>query len=248
MTKLPVQGVKRIIAVAAGKGGVGKSTVAVNIARGLAKFGLKVGIVDADIFGPSIPVMLGVNEKPVAENNMLIPITKDGLEVMSIGFLVDESKAAIWRGPMVSKTLFQLIRGVKWNVDVLVIDMPPGTGDVALTLAESYDITGYVLVATPQKIALKDVQKAIAMLQRMNQKLIGIVENMSHYNNDNIFGNSLIKEFAVDNNTNILAELAIDKNLAITCDEGLDYLEHENSNYDNVLAFKNICERIIAEL
>ncbi|OJV12211.1 MAG: hypothetical protein BGO27_05685 [Alphaproteobacteria bacterium 33-17] len=247
--KLPVPGVKKIIAVAAGKGGVGKSTVSANIAAGLGKFGLKVGIADLDIFGPSVPTLLNIHDQPEAENNMLIPIEKYDIQTMSIGYLVDESKAAIWRGAMVTKTLFQLIRGVKWDVDVLVLDLPPGTGDVILSLGEGYKIDGFVIVATPQKLALKDVQKAISACRKLEQPIVGIVENMSGLvvNNEKmeIFGKNELTNFVNENELDILGSLTIDPLLAKSCDEGLPYVLSNNYNTDNMLEIKKICEKIV---
>jgi len=168
---------------------------------------------------------------------------------MSIGYLVDESKAAIWRGAMVTKTLFQLIRGVKWDVDVLVLDLPPGTGDVILSLGEGYKIDGFVIVATPQKLALKDVQKAISACRKLEQPIVGIVENMSGLvvNNEKmeIFGKNELTNFVNENELDILGSLTIDPLLAKSCDEGLPYVLSNNYNTDNMLEIKKICEKIV---
>jgi ATP-binding protein involved in chromosome partitioning len=175
-------GVKNTIAVASGKGGVGKSTVAVNLAVALAGEGFSVGLIDADVYGPSAPLMMGINEKPVVENKKLIPLEAHGVKVMSIGFLVDEEQAMIWRGPMASGAVRQFMSDVAWGeLDYLVFDMPPGTGDIQLTLVQSIPLTGAVIVTTPQDIALADARKGLRMFERVHVPVFGIVENMSYY-------------------------------------------------------------------
>jgi ATP-binding protein involved in chromosome partitioning len=177
-----IPGVKQTIAVASGKGGVGKSTVAVNLAAGLALSGAKVGLLDADIYGPSIPAMLGTHQQPVVENEKLIPIEAHGLKLMSIGFLAGADKAMVWRGPMVSKAIQQMMSDVKWDeLDYLVIDLPPGTGDASLTIAQSVPLTGVAVVATPQEIALDIAVKALQMFRTLNVTPLGLIENMSWY-------------------------------------------------------------------
>jgi len=177
---LGIPGVTHIIAVASGKGGVGKSTVAVNLALGLARLGLKVGLLDADIYGPSVPRLLGITHKPDSDGRKLKPIEKYGLKTMSIGFLVKEDEAMIWRGPMVQSALTQMMNDVLWApLDVLVLDMPPGTGDAQLTIAQRVPLKGAVIVSTPQDIALIDAKKGIAMFRKTQVPILGIVENMS---------------------------------------------------------------------
>ncbi len=178
-----VPGVKHIVAVASGKGGVGKSTVAVNLALGFQAIGLKTGILDADIYGPSQPRLLGITEKPTqAEGKKLIPLEGYGLKAMSMGFMVDEGTPIVWRGPMVVGALNQMLREVAWgDLDVLVIDMPPGTGDVQLTIAQQVPLAGAVIVSTPQDLALIDARKGIAMFKKVSVPLLGIVENMSYF-------------------------------------------------------------------
>jgi ATP-binding protein involved in chromosome partitioning len=175
-----IPGVGQIIAVASGKGGVGKSTVAVNLALGLARLGLKVGLLDADIYGPSVPRLLDIKHKPDSDGRKLKPIEKYGLKTMSIGFLVKEDEAMIWRGPMVQSALTQMVNDVLWApLDVLVLDMPPGTGDAQLTIAQRVPLKGAVIVSTPQDIALIDAKKGIAMFRKTQVPILGIVENMS---------------------------------------------------------------------
>src|SRR3954463_6992106 len=178
-----VPGVEAIIAVASGKGGVGKSTTAVNLALGLASLGLRVGILDADIYGPSLPKLLAIKERPqTLGGTRLKPITRYGLTVMSIGFLIDEETPMIWRGPMVISALTQMLREVEWGtLDVMVVDMPPGTGDAQLTMAQQVPLKGAVIVSTPQDLALIDARRGIAMFKRVNVPVLGVVENMSYF-------------------------------------------------------------------
>ncbi len=178
-----VEGVRHIIAVASGKGGVGKSTVAVNLALSLSKQGLKVGLLDADIYGPSVPRLLDITAKPeTADGKRIVPIEKYGLKTMSLGFIIREDEAAIWRGPMVQSALMQFLTQVNWApLDVLVLDMPPGTGDAQLTITQRVALTGAVIVSTPQDIALIDAKKAITMFQKVKVPILGLVENMSMF-------------------------------------------------------------------
>jgi ATP-binding protein involved in chromosome partitioning len=177
------EGVKAIVAVASGKGGVGKSTTAVNLALGLQSLGLKVGVLDADIYGPSVPKLLGLKGRPqLAGGDRLRPMTGYGLEVMSIGFLVEEETPMIWRGPMVMSALTQMLRDVDWGaLDIMVVDMPPGTGDAQLTMAQQVPLKGAIIVSTPQDLALIDARRGIAMFQRVNVPVLGIIENMSFF-------------------------------------------------------------------
>lgn len=174
--------VKHVIAVASGKGGVGKSTVAVNLAVALARSGLRVGLLDADIYGPSLPKMLGLNTQPEVVDGRLQPLTAHGLQVMSIGFMVPEDKAMIWRGPMVMGAINQMLGQVAWGkLDILVVDMPPGTGDAQLTLTQKAKPAGAVIVSTPQDLALLDARRGVQMFQQVGVKILGIVENMSYF-------------------------------------------------------------------
>src|SRR5262245_29728385 len=180
---LGVPGVEAIIAVASGKGGVGKSTTAVNLALGLSALGLKVGILDADIYGPSLPKLLAIRERPqTLGGTRLKPITRYGLTVMSIGFLIEEETPMIWRGPMVISALTQMLREVEWGaLDVMVVDMPPGTGDAQLTMAQQVPLKGAVIVSTPQDLALIDARRGVSMFKRVNVPVLGVIENMSYF-------------------------------------------------------------------
>src|ERR1700734_861132 len=175
-----IEGVAAVIAVASGKGGVGKSTVAVNLALGLSKLGLKVGLLDADIYGPSVPRLLDIKEKPNSDGKKLQPIERYGIKAMSMGFLVKEDEPMIWRGPMVQSAITQMLNDVAWApLDVLVVDMPPGTGDAQLTMAQRVPLKGAIIVSTPQDLALIDARKGLAMFQKTRVPILGIVENMS---------------------------------------------------------------------
>ena len=175
--------IKNVIPIASGKGGVGKSTVSANLAHALARTGAKVGLMDADVYGPSIPAILGITAQPEAdEQNRMIPIERNGLKVMSMGFFMKPDEAVVWRGPMLHKTVQQFLGGVLWGeLDYLLVDMPPGTGDVQLSLCQAIPITGAVMVSTPQDVALNVAQKAIAMFKKLNAPILGIIENMSEY-------------------------------------------------------------------
>ena len=218
---------KNIIAIASGKGGVGKSTFAVNYAVALEKIGFKVGILDADIYGPSIPRMMGITGKPKTNNNKLVPLLSYGIKCMSIGFLIDENTPAIWRGPMIMKALEQMFNGVEWgDLDYLIIDLPPGTGDAQLSLAQNSKISGSIIISTPQDVALIDARKGINMFKKVNVPVIGIVENMSYFICTNckerheIFSNGGAKKEAEKFNTPFLGELPIDINLRLYSDQG----------------------------
>jgi ATP-binding protein involved in chromosome partitioning len=180
--KPPVAGVKNVIAVGAGKGGVGKTTVAVNLAIALAQFGTRVGILDGDIYGPNVPMMLGLNAQLTNDGQRIVPAEKYGLQVVSIGFMTDDDAPIIWRGPMLHSAIQQFFRQVAWNdLDYLIVDMPPGTGDVALSLSQSVPVVGSVVVTTPQQVSLADSRRAVRMYQKLNVPTLGIVENMSYY-------------------------------------------------------------------
>jgi ATP-binding protein involved in chromosome partitioning len=220
-------GVRNTIAVASGKGGVGKSTVAVNLAVALAKDGARVGLVDADIYGPSIPLMMGLNGRPNVKNNRLQPMENYGVKVMSIGFLVDPMQAVIWRGPMASGAVKQFMSDVDWGeLDYLVFDLPPGTGDIQLTLVQTIPLTGAVIVTTPQDISLADARKGFAMFQKVNVPVFGIVENMSYYicshcgERENIFDNGGGRRAAEELHVPFLGEIPIYTSIRQSGDTG----------------------------
>ena len=180
--KLAIEGVAHVVAVASGKGGVGKSTVAVNLAVALAQEGARVGLIDADVYGPNVPVMMGVREQPFQKDGKILPLVAHGVKLMSMGFLVDPETPVIWRGPMLHGVMQNFTRDVDWGtLDYLIIDLPPGTGDVQLSLAQQVPLAGAVIVATPQQVALDDAQKAIAMFQKLEVPVLGMVENMSYF-------------------------------------------------------------------
>jgi ATP-binding protein involved in chromosome partitioning len=224
-----VPGVTSIIAVASGKGGVGKSTTAVNLALGLRDLGMKVGILDADIYGPSMPKLLAIREKPqTIGGTRLKPIERHGLAVMSIGFLIEEETPMIWRGPMVMSALTQMLREVEWGtLDIMVVDMPPGTGDAQLTMAQQVPLKGAVIVSTPQDLALIDARRGIAMFKRVNVPVLGIVENMSMFicpkcgTRSDIFGHGGARHEAQRMGVPFLGEVPLEMSIRETSDAGL---------------------------
>jgi len=224
-----VEGVKNIIAVASGKGGVGKSTTAVNLALALAAEGARVGVLDADIYGPSQPTMLGISGQPTSvDGKSLEPMTNHGLQAMSIGFMIDgEDTPMVWRGPMVTQALDQLLHQTRWdNLDYLVVDLPPGTGDIQLTLAQKVPVTGAVIVTTPQDIALMDARKGLKMFEKVGIKIVGIVENMSTHicskcgHEEHIFGAGGGEKMCGDYNVEFLGSLPLDIRIREQADSG----------------------------
>ncbi len=230
--KNKINGVKKVIAISSGKGGVGKSTIAVNLAIALKNLKYNVGILDADIYGPSIPKMIGISEKPKSEDGInLIPIKKFDLQCMSIGFMVSEETPMIWRGPMVASTIKTFAYKVLWdNVDFLIIDMPPGTGDALLTFTQEIDIDGAVIVTTPQDIAVIDVKRGIEMFKRTNVKILGIIENMGSFTSNDgiehfIFGEKGGKNISLALNIPLLGTIPIEIKLREGADNGKPYIE-----------------------
>jgi ATP-binding protein involved in chromosome partitioning len=223
-----IPGVAAVIAVASGKGGVGKSTTALNLALGLRDLGLKVGLLDADIYGPSVPRLTGIHEKPELNNDRkMIPIERFGLAVMSIGFLVEEDTAMIWRGPMVMSAITQMLRDVVWGtLDVLVVDMPPGTGDAQLTLAQNVPLKGAVIISTPQDLSLIDARRGLAMFKKVNVPVLGIVENMSYFQcphcgtKSDIFGHGGARHEAERLGVPFLGEVPLHMSIRATSDAG----------------------------
>ncbi len=244
---------KSVVAVGSGKGGVGKSTIAASIAYGLKNSGAAVGLMDADVYGPSIPHLLGANGRPHLENNRLQPIVKDGLRVMSMGFLVPPGEAVVWRGPMLHGAISQFLRDTDWGpLDYLVIDMPPGTGDIALTLSQLLPLTGAVVVCTPQDVALLDATKAIAMFRKVNIPLLGMVENMSYFQCPNcdqrfdIFGSGGAKRRASDLDLPFLGEVPIQIGIRERGDAG----DTAGNFADDSTArfFRDICHRLVHQI
>lgn len=251
-------GVKNTIAVASGKGGVGKSTVAVNLAVALAKEGAKVGLIDADIYGPSVPTMLGINNKPQvfqdSATGKMVPLENYGIKVMSIGFLIEDDAPVIWRGPMASGAVKQFMSDVNWGeLDYLLFDLPPGTGDIQLTLVQTIPLTGAVVVTTPQNVSLIDVRKAISMFNRVNVPLFGIVENMSYFiapdtgKKYDIFGNGGGEKLAKDLSVNLLGQIPIDPRVREGGDAGKPII-YEIPDSENARIILEISRNLAAQI
>lgn len=249
-------GVKNIIAVASGKGGVGKSTTAVNLALSLQSEGARVAILDADIYGPSQPRMLGVKElRPQeAEGGNMKPVMAHGLQSMSIGFLVDEASPMVWRGPMVTQALEQLLMNTEWdNVDYMIVDLPPGTGDTQLTLSQKIPVSGAVIVTTPQDIALIDAQKGLAMFEKVNIPILGIIENMSIHicsncnHAEEIFGHGGGERMASDSNTNFLGALPLQLDIRTDIDDGNPSVA-KNPESKVSMMYQEIARKVVATL
>jgi ATP-binding protein involved in chromosome partitioning len=238
-------GVKNTIAVASGKGGVGKSTVAVNLAVALAKEGAKVGLVDADLYGPSIPLMMGIKGRPEMRGQRLLPMENWGVKVMSIGFLIDPMQAVIWRGPMASGAIKQFMSDVEWgDLDYLVFDLPPGTGDIQLTLVQTIPLTGAVIVTTPQDISLADARKGFKMFEKVNVPVLGIIENMSYYvcthcgQREEIFDNGGGKRAAEELGVPFLGEIPIYTSIRVSGDIGRPIVLNEQAKIQSDLILK----------
>jgi ATP-binding protein involved in chromosome partitioning len=249
-----IPGVTSIIAVASGKGGVGKSTVAVNLALSLIKLGLKVGLLDTDIYGPSVPRLLGIKQKPEADGKRINPIEKFGLKTMSIGFLVGEDEAVVWRGPMVQSALTQMMGDVNWApLDVLVLDMPPGTGDAQLTITQRVPLKGAVIVSTPQDIALIDAKKGIAMFRKTQVPILGVVENMSMFvcpdcgHSHAIFGHGGARDTAEQLGVPFLAEIPLVPRIREMSDAGTP-VAISDSNGPEAEAFLQLAQKVAASL
>jgi ATP-binding protein involved in chromosome partitioning len=230
-----IPGIAAVIAVASGKGGVGKSTTALNLALGLRDLGLRVGLLDADIYGPSVPRLTGIRDKPQLDDaKKMIPIARFGLAIMSIGFLVEEETAMIWRGPMVMSAITQMLRDVAWGtLDILVVDMPPGTGDAQLTLAQNVPLKGAIIISTPQDLALIDARRGLAMFRKVNVPVLGIVENMSYFEcpecgtRSDIFGHGGARHEAERLGVPFLGEIPLHMAIRSTSDSGRPVVESE---------------------
>ncbi len=252
--RAPIPGIKNIVAVASGKGGVGKSTVATNLAIALAKKGLKVGLMDSDVYGPSIHIMMGIEDRPnVTPEQKIIPLEKYGIKLMSMGFLVDRDAPLIWRGPLVMKAVEQFLHDVVWGeLDVLVIDLPPGTGDAQLTLVQKTPITGAIIVTTPQEVALVDARKGLKMFQKVDTRVLGIVENMSYFvcpncgNKYYIFGKDGGRASAQELGVPLLGQVPIEPEVREAGDEGVPVVAR-NPESASAKAFLEIAEKILQD-
>jgi len=250
----PIPGIRAIIAVASGKGGVGKSTTAVNLALALSVLGLRVGLLDADIYGPSMPRLLGITERPAIEDNVVSPVERYGIKVMSMGFLMNEESPVIWRGPMVVTALMQMTREVNWGeLDVLVLDMPPGTGDAQLTMAQQIPLQGAVIVSTPQDLALIDARKGLKMFKNVDVPILGIVENMSTFvcphcgGVSDIFGHGGAEEDARRLGVPFLGAIPLHMSIRETSDAGTPIVVSEPSGA-HARCFRDIALKIAVRL
>ncbi len=235
-TKNPIIGTKFTIAISSAKGGVGKSTFATNLAIALKHIGCKVGLLDADIYGPSIPKMFGINEKPKSDGQKLNPIIKYGIQCMSIGFLTDQQTPMIWRGPMVTSAIRTFTQKVNWkDLDFIIIDMPPGTGDTQLTFSQEIKMDGAIIVSTPQEVALLDVKRGIKMFDKLGVKILGLVDNMSYFIGDDnkkykIFGEGGVRKTSEEFNKEFLGEIPINSEIGKTSDNGKPIVEEDPNN------------------
>ena len=249
-----IPGVKTIVPIASGKGGVGKSTVSANLALTLQQTGAKVGLMDADVYGPSIPTILGIQEKPLSVDNRIIPVEKYGVKVISMGFFVPLNEAVIWRGPMLHKMVQDFLGLVEWgDLDYLIIDLPPGTGDIQLSLCQTIPLTGAVIVSTPQDVAWNVAQKAIMMFDKLNTPVLGIIENMSHFvcghcaNKEEIFGSGGAKKAAARLEIPYLGEIPLLTTIRQTADEG-DPIVHKDPKSAAAKSFFEIAENLKKEV
>ena len=249
-TKNPIKGTKFTIAISSAKGGVGKSTFAMNFALALKSTGSKVGILDADIYGPSLPKMMAINNKPESKDGKsLTPIEQYGVQCMSIGFLVDKDTPMIWRGPMVISAIKTFTQKVLWNdLDFIIVDMPPGTGDTQLTFAQEIKVDGAIIVSTPQEIALLDVKRGINMFDKLKVPILGLVDNMSFFETDegkkyNIFGEGGVEKVAKDYKKEFLGKIPINIDLRVAADSGKPLFE-KDPNHEISKIFKDIANRI----
>lgn len=240
LPKQPIAGVKNLIAVGSGKGGVGKTTVAVNLAIALLRAGNKVGLMDADVYGPNVPLMLGINRPPQATaDQRIIPLEKNGLKLISMGFLNPGDKPLVWRGPMLHNVIQQFLRQTEWGeLDYLIIDLPPGTGDVQLSLIQTTAITGAVIVTTPSEVALEDARKAVNMFHQVRTEILGVVENMS----GSVFGTGGGKLTAESMRIPFLGELPLDAKIRIGGDSGAPVAWEAGSPFDA------LAERVVAQV
>lgn len=252
--KQPVQGISNIVAVSSGKGGVGKSTVAVNLAISLAQFGAQVGLLDTDVYGPNVPIMFGIDEEPLVRGQRLLPHQKYGVKVMSLGFLNRGDRPVVWRGPMLHTAVRQFLHDVEWgDIDYLIVDMPPGTGDAQLSLAQLVPVQGAVLVTTPQEVAMADVRKAFNMFEQVHVPVLGIVENMSYFVCDEcsrrhyIFGSGGGEQLARRLNSKLLGQIPLSIDVREGGDLGVPIVVGSPDG-PQALAFKAVADRVATEV
>ena len=252
--RAPVEGVKNVVAVGAGKGGVGKTTVAVNLAIALAKCGGRVGIIDGDIYGPNVPMMLGINTQLTTDGQKIIPAEKHGIQVISMGFMTSEDSPVIWRGPMLHGAIQQFFRDARWNdLDYLIVDMPPGTGDVALSLSQTVPVAGSIVVTTPQQVSIADSRRAIRMYQKLNIPTLGVIENMSHFvcpncsHEADIFGHGGGQRMAENMSVPFLGRIPIYQPIREGSDQGTPLMLSEPDS-PAAKAFMAAAERVAAEI
>ena len=249
--KNPIKGTKITVAISSAKGGVGKSTFAANLALSLKANGLKVGLLDADIYGPSLPKLFSINHKPESNGSSLLPINKFGIQCMSMGFLTDEQTPMIWRGPMVTSAIKTFTQKVEWkDLDIIVVDMPPGTGDTQLTFAQEIKLDGIIIISTPQELALQDVKRGIAMFDKLNTKIIGLVDNMSFFKGDDgkkyhIFGEGGVERTAEEFNKSFLGEIPINSEVGICNDLGIPIVE-KSPNHEISKIYHGLAKKIIS--
>lgn len=257
-TLSPLPGIGNLIAVASGKGGVGKSTTSVNLALALARQGARVGILDADIYGPSIPTMLGLSGRPESpDNKSILPLHAHGIEAMSIGLLVEEDTPMIWRGPMATSALTQLLNDTRWGggdgLDVLLLDLPPGTGDIQLTLAQKIPVAGAVVVTTPQEVATMDARKALRMFEKVDVAVLGLLENMAQHvcsncgHVEHLFGQGGGERMAARYGVPLLGSLPLDARIREQADAGVPIVVAEPESAA-ALAYRDAADRVVAEL
>ena len=250
--KNPINGTKFTIAISSAKGGVGKSTFATNLALALKSIGCKVGLLDADIYGPSLPKLFSINEKPKSEEGKLIPIKKYDVQCMSIGFLTEEDTPMIWRGPMVTSAIKTFTQKVSWkDLDFIIVDMPPGTGDTQLTFSQEIKMDGAIIVSTPQEVALLDVKRGIKMFDKLGVKILGLVDNMSYFTGDDgkkykIFGEGGVKKTAEEFNKEFLGEIPINSEVGKCADEGKPIVELD-PDHEISKVYLNFAKKIKAD-
>ena len=256
--KFNTSNIKKIVAIGSGKGGVGKSTISANLALSLKKIGKKVGLLDADLYGPSQPKIFDIKEPlkttKKEEKEFIVPMKKFGISLMSVGFMIEEEDALIWRGPMLIKALKQFVNQVEWeDIDVLIVDLPPGTGDIQLTLSQKFNLDGAVIVSTPQDLALLDAKKAIKMFQKLNIPVLGLIENMSYHRCSNcgyeekIFGSDGVLQEARKKNIPYLGAIPLEKKIRVSADKGLPFAEF-NEQGETQNFFSEIAKKLIINL